>query len=255
MNHGARRGFTIIELLLAMTFVAMLLLLIAATVIQISNIYNKGMTLRDVDQSGRTLTDDIRRTISESLPFRAETNFVQQRYPGSDENNPDGGRLCTGRYTYVWNYGKTLANTEMPPINVYTTGEEVIRFVRVKDNNGAYCREENLDKPIKHEEATELLGETDAGWDGGLALQSFSIEQVARNDVIDQALYRIVLEVGTVVVTNGEDGIDVLQREVDNRFNTIDTSCKPPRETGLQQNFCAVNQFDFTAQAGNRGGI
>ena len=57
MNQKANRsaGFTIVELMLAMAFLAVLLVVITMTVIQISNVYNKGLTLRAVDQAGRTL--------------------------------------------------------------------------------------------------------------------------------------------------------------------------------------------------------
>lgn len=56
MTQVKSRGFTIIELMLSMTFLAMLMLVIALTTIQISNIYNKGVTLREVNQAGRSVS-------------------------------------------------------------------------------------------------------------------------------------------------------------------------------------------------------
>ncbi len=55
MNHRHDRsesGFTIVELLMAMSFIAVLLVVITLTIIQISGIYNKGLTMRAVNQSG-----------------------------------------------------------------------------------------------------------------------------------------------------------------------------------------------------------
>lgn len=233
-NRSRQQGFTIVELLIAMTFVTMLLLAIALTVIQIANIYNKGLTMRAVDQSGRSLSQDIRQTLAASQPFNVDTAFRLQQYPESDQNSPDGGRLCTGSYSYVWNFGKSINK----PINKYSAGEDEIRFAKVRDNGGQYCA--NPTKPIIAADATELLS---AG-DRDLAIQSFSITKLVDDPAIGQALYRIVMELGT-------NNQDTLQRS--QILDTLDTSCKPPSEDSALQEYCAVNQFDFTAQAGNKG--
>lgn len=236
MNRGDKTaGFTIIELLMAMTFVSILLLVIAMTVIQISNIYNKGLTMKSVDQAGRLISDDIRQTLGQSQPFSVETAFRLQRYPESDLQKPDGGRLCTGLYTYVWNFGKSLDS----PINTYSSGNDQIRFIRVRDSGGQYCADPT--KKIQQANATELLSTESAD----LAIQSFAITRLANDPTIGQALYRIVMEVGT----NNQDTLQQSQS-----IDTIDTSCRPPSDDASLQNFCAVNQFDFTAQAGNKGG-
>lgn len=238
MNHEANRsqnGFTIVELLISMTFVSILLLAIAITVIQIGNVYNKGLTMRAVDQAGRTISLDIRQTLAQSQPFNPDSVFHLQRYPDSDANNPDGGRLCTGTYSYIWNFGKASKK----PINKYAAGEDEIRFAKVRDNGGQYCAE--LSRPVQQADAVELLS---AG-DRDLAIQSFSIRRLINDATVGQALYRIVLEIGT-------NNQDTLQRT--QALDTLDTSCKPPSDDSALQEYCAVNQFDFTAQAGNRGG-
>ncbi len=230
------RGFTLIELMLAMAFVSMLLLVIAATVIQISNIYNKGLTMKMVDQAGRAISTDIRQTLSKSQPFSVETAFRLQRYPGNDQ--PDGGRLCTGLYSYIWNYGRSLDK----PINVYSFGDNQIRFIRVRDSGGQYCADPT--KKIQESDATELLSsESDS-----IAVQTFAIERIANDPTIGQALYRIVMEIGT----NNQDALQ--QTQTNNSIDTMDTSCKPPSDDESLQTYCAVNQFDFTAEAGNKGG-
>ncbi len=233
-------GFTIVELLLAMTFVAILLLVIAITVIQIGNMYNRGLTLRSVDQSGRVITADIRRTINQSQPFSLENNYLSQKNPDSELSEPDGGRLCTGTYTYVWNIGKAIAAGS--PVNVYDNGEEEIRLARVKDNGGVYCLLANATEPIIKDDAVELL----SGGDVNLAIQSLSIEEIPSTFNVGQALYRIVLEIGT----NDQDAINQ-----DVTLNSIDTSCKPPSDDDSNLDFCAVNKFDFTALAGSKGGL
>lgn len=237
MNRADRsqQGFTIIELLVAMAFVSMLLLGIALTVIQVMNIYNKGLTMKAVDQAGRAVSADIRQTLSQSQPFSTDAALQLQRYPDSDTDSPDGGRLCTGLYTYVWNYGKSMDH----PINTYRVGDSEIRFARVRDNGAQYCA--NPTRPIEQADATELLS---AG-DRNLAIQSFTITRLANDPSIGQALYRIVMEIGT----NNQDALQRAQA-----LDTIDTTCRPPSDDSSLQDFCAVNQFDFTAQAGNKGG-
>lgn len=234
MNHGDNRrgGFTLIELMLAMTFVAILLLVIAMTVIQISNIYNKGLTMKAVDQAGRTISADIQETLSESPPFSLDAAFHLQHASDNGSSSYDGGRLCTGSYSYIWNDGESLVNT-------YSSGTDVIRFVRVRDSGGQYCTD--LGKQVKESDATELLSASD----GDLAVQSFAITQLASDPTIGQALYRIVMEIGT----NSKDALQQTQT-----VDTIDTRCKPPSDSESLQNFCAVNQFDFTVRAGNKGG-
>ncbi len=237
MNRAAKQssGFTIIELLMAMAFISVLLLVIALTVIQISNIYTKGLTMKAVDQAGRTISTDIRQTLSQSQPFSVDTAFQLQRYPESDAKSPDGGRLCTGLYSYVWNFGKSINK----PINTYSLGGDDIRFIRVRDSGAQYCADPT--KKIQQSDATELL----SGGNQDLAIQSFAITKLADDATVGQALYRIVVEIGT----NNQDALQQVQT-----LDTIDTTCKPPSDDSSLQNYCAVNQFDFTAQAGNKGG-
>lgn len=237
-GNSDKSGFTIVELMLAMAFISVLLLVIAVTIIQISNSYSKGLTLREVDQAGRSLVSDMRRTIGFSEPFSTESDFLQLP-PNNTGNIRDytGGRLCTGTYTYAWNYGHAIAQgSTVNPINVYDTGDDVIRFIRVRDTGGGYCA--NPDLPINRDGATEMLSAADYS----LALQSFSIDMLANDSVVGQALYRITMEIGT----NDQNALVL---------NTIDTECKPPNDVQSADNFCAVNKFDFTAQAGYRGGL
>lgn len=226
------KGFTLVELMLAMAFISVLMIVIAMTVIQIGNIYNKGLTMKAVNQAGRSISTDMRLILSQSQPFNLGTAYRTLSNPG---NTTDGGRLCTGVYTYVWNYGKSLDN----PINKYDGINSKIRFARVQDNGGKYCANQSLN--IKPSDATELLSSGSVG-DRDLAIQSFAIESVASDARIGQELYKISMEIGT---NNRESLAEAL--------NTMDTTCKPPIEVTTLQNFCAVNRFEFTAQAGNKG--
>jgi prepilin-type N-terminal cleavage/methylation domain-containing protein len=243
MNHVIKRqqGFTIIELLLAMSFVSLLLMAITMTVIQVASIYTKGLTLRSVGQVGQTVAQDIRRSIESARPLDVGTDengglhFKPMVAVGGDLKNPDGGRLCTGSYSYIWNNGKALTQ----PVNKYVGSDETIRLVKVADNGSIYCSD--LSRGIAQDQATEML----SGGDRVLAVQSFKIKRVGSNPDAGQALYFITLEVGT----NDQDSIS---REVS--LNTVDTSCQPPADGVRLEDYCAINKFEFTARAGNTGG-
>lgn len=235
MNRAARsfRGFTVVELMMSMAFISILMLAIALTVIQISNIYNKGLTMKSVDQAGRTLSLDMRQTVAQSQPFNIDTALRLQKYPNSNANDPDGGRLCTGTYSYVWNFGKAMDN----PINEYDSGSDTIRFAKVRDNGGQYCAD--VSKLVQRQDAVELLSSSD----NDLAIQSFQITKLVDDPTIGQALYRIVMEIGT----NNQTALE--------KIDTLNTMCRPPSDASSLQDFCAINQFDFTVQAGNKGGV
>ncbi len=245
-NNKRERGFTIIELMMAMAFISVLLVVITLTIIQIGSIYNKGLTMRAVNQSGTTISADIRQTLSGGQPFDTSTGFVLQTLNGGKTTNVGdaaGGRLCTGTYSYIWNFGGQQVSS-----NSYQDGSDSsskrVGFVRVRDNGAQYCAtlSKQIDDPdTSSADPREFL----AADDGSLAIQSFSITQLATDAALSQALYNIVFEVGT-------NDTDALQRE--QHIDTIDTTCKPPSDAAALQNFCAVNRFDFTAQAGNRGG-
>jgi type II secretory pathway pseudopilin PulG len=233
-------GFTIIELMLSMAFVAVLMIAIAMTIIQMTNIYNKGTTLRAVDQAGRAVSQDMQSTIAASQPLdvgddgQGGLNYKPQVQIGGAQNNPDGGRLCTGTYSYVWNTGRGLSN----PVNRFESSTDQIRLVKVRDTGSLYCND--VTKNVKQEDASELLS---AG-DRELALQSFKILPVAVDATTQQTLYTIGLELGT------NDQASLSQTTT---ITTIDTSCKPPSDSQSQRDFCAVNRFEFTVRAGNRG--
>lgn len=243
MNHVIKRqqGFTIVELLLAMSFVSLLLMAITMTVIQVTNIYTKGLTLRSVGQVGQTVAQDIRRSVEAARPLDVGTDengglhFKPMVAVGGDLRNPDGGRFCTGSYSYIWNNGKGLTQ----PVNKYAGSDELIRLVKVADNGSIYCSDPS--RGVAQDQATEML----SGGDRILAVQSFKVKRVGSNPDAGQALYYITLEVGT----NDEGS---LNREV--TLNSIDTSCQPPSDGVRLEDYCAINKFEFTARAGNTGG-
>lgn len=236
MSHDNKQGFTLIELMLAMTFIAVLLLAIAMTTLQISAIYNKGITLREVNQAGRAVSDELQRSISSAVPFDvtpkvdASPATATSKYVVRD----GGGRLCLGRYTYAWNYGKSIAGVSGAPavFNKYTDGTAV-RFAKISDPSADLCV--NSAQSIIRANASEML----TSGDRDLVMHDFSIVNGASDPVTGQAMYAISLVIGT----NDNDQIE-----------TNDRSCKPPAGGVGKENYCSINQFDIIARAGNKTG-
>lgn len=218
-------GFTIVELMLAMVFIALLLLAIAGTVMQIATMYNKGLTIKSVNQAGGRIIADMKRSIGQSAVFDARPghgNYIQVT---------EGGRLCTGAYTYVWNYGEFIKNGNA----IYKYDDNVTRprFTRLNDPGGRYCSDSLLSALIPRANSVELLSVSD----NDLAVQSFYITQLTENNASGMALYDIKINIST----GDQDDISGL-------------SCKAPGSTNARSDFCAVSQFDFIARTGDTGG-
>lgn len=122
-----KSGFTILETALAMAFLSFLMLAIGFAVIQISNVYQKGITIKVVNNNGRELVDEFSRTILASKYDKAEDDkgshfeytFIEstENLTGigtkdetqtTDEKLQVHGAFCLGNYSYIWNTGYAL---------------------------------------------------------------------------------------------------------------------------------------------------
>lgn len=244
MNHVVKnlnaKGFTLVELLLAMTFISTLLLAIAMTIVQIASIYNHGMIIKEVNQTSRALTQELDRAVRASSSFSilpADRQYV---------NNAWGGRLCLGQYSYVWNYGTALsavnANRNMyssinPAGNIIVDGgttRSEISFVKVLDPAGSYCVPNGTGAypAINPTNAVEML----RSGDHSLAIHALTVTSTAtaKDTLSAQALYKISFTLGT-------SKIDAL--------NNNQTGCKAPNEVAADPNYCAVEQFTIVLRA------
>lgn len=122
--RNTQQGFTLIELMLGIAFVGSLLVLIALIIIQIMGLYNKGLTLKEVNEVSRIVVRDMQQSVSSADAFRLQyvkdnaptyAKTLQEAVsPGGNNSQVDyysndaGGRLCTGVYSYVWNTGGAI---------------------------------------------------------------------------------------------------------------------------------------------------
>ena len=247
MNRVSKLGFTIVELMLAMGFVSALLLAIAMTVIQISNIYTKGITYTNVNKEGAAIANELQKSIAEVKKFSVEpilldpnTKFI---------NNPESGRLCTGKYSYVWNYGhyqQTYGANYIKYQGFTPANSPKVFFVKVYDPNFLVCIKSGV--PLAYPDiiqasATELLNASQAGSQFDLAIHYFTIASPssASDNNTGQQLYNIQFFIGT----NDQTGSGTLTY----------AGASPPtcKISGIDSNplYCAVTQFDITARAGS----
>ena len=248
MNHEVNtqhsKGFTIIELVLAMTLISLLLLGIAMTIVQIANIYNHGMIAKEVNQTSRSLGDELTSALRTNGSF--STDVTAHRYVGGKEW---GGRLCVGQYSYIWNYGTALKSLN-PNRNKFLTltasnsglnrgavsgaSTYEISFVKIPDGGGAYCTPggSGAYPDVDPTKAVELL----KTGNHSLALHAFSVlsTPTAQDSLSSQQLYHFSYTIGTSDLA---------------ALNDNQTKCKEPSEAGSDPNYCSVEQFTLVLRA------
>lgn len=227
MSLGTKmhKAFTAVELIIALAFISSLLLIVAVTVIQISNMYSRGITIKAVNQAGTTISTDLQKSIETSMPFSVDVSSTQY------VRDNQGGRLCLNTYSYIWNYGNALnAGTAT---NKYASGNLPIRLVKIRDPGGSYCL--NPKSNISTTDAIDLLNSGDRT----LAVQSFDIksESGAYDKLTNSRLYTVSFRVGT----NKKENL------------TADYfSCLEPGQIGSDLSYCSVEMFTFAVMSGNK---
>ncbi|MCB9819898.1 hypothetical protein H6796_01185 [Candidatus Nomurabacteria bacterium] len=243
-NSSGSRGFTIVELMLAMAFVSMLLLAIATLTIHVGNLYSRGITMKDLNQSGSELITDLKRTLGAAKLSELKTKSLD----GSGGSKV----ICTGSYSYLINTVKSIEAAESAgsgnaTSNALVYDEVIPRVGKLRDQGGVLCPTgghgiltyNNILSQYKDAHTGIKMTEVLGGGDRGLAPMSF--------------------EVNTSGVMNLEGDPDVSLLTVNFRIGTgrsseIDDStgrCKPPSDNQSGGEYCAVNDFKVIIRTGN----
>lgn len=237
-NSRSHRGFTIIELMLAMSFVTVLLLAVAILSMNLSRIYSRGIMYKELNQSGVEAADDIERTARSS-------DVADIKYINTNEYN----RLCLGRYSYVWNEITDPAPGSTRTTTTVNGATRPIRLMKVADSTQSYCTNPTATSVVPASENNiQLLGVegnrelhvyklnvtplADADGDGATAMLAATPAALSAG----RGLYTISLTLGT-----GDLGqIDL----------TSDPQCRPPSAdtdpdaaTRAGDEYCAINVF------------
>ena len=137
MRERKNKGFTLLELAFAMSFLAFIMVFVVVVLMQIMNIYNKGVAMTQINQTGRQLADDLNTSVR--FASSAAVDFQS-----------DGKRLCTGQVSYIWNSGADTVNT-------FSDGS-AIGVVRVKDSSSTYCSDTSLKPSATDSNVSVLAG-------------------------------------------------------------------------------------------------
>ena len=156
IRRASTQGFTLVELMLALAFVGFVMIFAVITIIQVMSTYNKGLAIKEINQTARAVTEDMSRIIRGSSSLSVITAPLTD--PGGNK-----ARVCFGNVSYVWNF--TNAS-----LNKYTDGSRV-PFARVDDSGGALCTPSGGIYPdVNRSSATELI--TDRVWVHQLTVMS-----------------------------------------------------------------------------------
>lgn len=237
MSHANKRsnGFTLVELMLAMGFVAALLLAVAMTVLQISNIYSRGLALKNINQAGLAISSEIQTDINNSQPFTlVDSGDDNTRYVNI---NGVGGRLCLSGYAYIWNNGYAI-NIKKGNLNKYNDAlNTAVKFAKIADPISQYCKNRTLN--IDKAKAIELL---DSG-QYDLAIHDVAITTTSAGTDIrtNQQLYTVKILIGT----NNTAAMDFSATS-----SPTYNKCFLPNNIHYDS-LCYINDFNIVARAGN----
>lgn len=259
-----KKGFTISEISLSMVFVSILLLAIAALVMFSSNLYQKGLALRAVNNAGIEFVDELTRSLSSSRTTSISGVYVQAKgdvYLVKNNNSkvssvPYWGVFCTGSYSYVWNSGyvldhatyradtsgTSLANKRLK-ITVGSKVHENFRMLRFNDSTREIC----INKPdtthgaptspnINAPNVTSPREMFSAYSENQLAIYDFKVFTPTYHSLTGHTFFT-----GSFVIGTLKGSVDI---------TTTSDVCKEPPD-GLNTDFayCAINKFNFAVRA------
>ena len=210
-----RRGFTIIELSVAMTMLSILLFILILAGMQVISIYNKGVTLKRVNQSGEAVGNELQASLR-----RASPGSISVRTKNLGLSSVITG-ICTGKTSYVWNvYDKDNNNTA-----ITTSGGRGIYFVKVSgDSTNSMCNGSN---PVP-DNAKELLSDD--------LVVRLPTSVTFNNEKGDGSLLHSLISI-TYTLSSLENS------------SLVDESGRSVCRGGKEGEFCALNTFTITSYA------
>ena len=274
-----KKGFTIIEITLAMTFLAILMVSIATLIMRITNIYQKGLAMRAINATGTEIIEDITRTVGAAsylvdihsqdaelggngvMEYDNNYKLVEKYYydytvynenhNGKNFNVQYFGVLCTGDYSYIWNTARAL-DPDFTTKNFITVNDEKVKMVRVYDREQTQCNKDkngsvaNLAKrnylPVTINVPVDNVVELINNDEMDLALYEFNITPATQSAITRQSFIS-----ANFILATRQGGINInangdFCRGEDNEFKD--------EYEGTMFNYCAVNKFSFSARTG-----
>lgn len=236
MKRNHSNGFTIVELTIALAFMAILLIAIITLTLTAGNMYTKGSTMKAMNQSWRDIEDIMRRDM---LSSDAST-ISQQINVGS--GTATSGRICLGSVSYAWNTAD-LINSQTPPVNTvltFGTGASATpaRFVRIVDPGASFCVKDTMTGRYPtviptDTTASELLSV------GGREVAPYSVVISPTALKGERGMYSVKMTIGT-------SGKNTTQLDSAGGY----VQCKPNGSAASDFNYCTVSDFDMMIRVG-----
>ena len=282
------QGFTLIELTLGLAFISALLVMVSIITIHITTTYQKGLTIRSVNSTGRLLVEDFSRTIASS-PTRSLSDICRAEYAADRtemqkclddnariytyqqnygtvrlnstgallQNVPLSGVFCTGRHSYLWNTGYALNSNDYEIVSGspatyrdgYGSENRDFRLLKIEDSSRELCYQHTLMRT-----ASTARYEFDHSNSNYYMKESNTVELLKRSEE-SLALYDFVifpLTQHSVTLHSFYSGTFILGTErgsVD--ITGVGEFCKAPPSEGFTTDFtyCAINKFNFAARS------
>ncbi len=301
MKKRAKKGFTLIELMLSVAFLASLTVMIAVLVSNAAATYRRGITLKRVNATGTEIMEDFRATISDNrsndpnITCDSVYEEIQDRdacknddgfsfvslkgyktvkikgektYNVGEDGTPVYGLFCTGKYTYIWNSGYFF-DTKLyqvgpeghpaSPIVVRYKDTDITNFrlLKVLDERRSVCIDAIARYTQEEYGTVSYMGSNDmegipdfynlsslgqapveliSGEDGeGLALYDLTVSRPATGGSNKISFYS-----GSFILGSIEGGVNI---------SSPSDYCKAFIDEGIaDQDYCAVNRFNFAVQ-------
>ncbi len=281
-GKAQKKGFTLVELSLALIFVGTLFIMIATIVANMITIYQKGTTITNVNNVGRSIITDMTNAITEAPPLNVASacgellpaavdackndgakltvSVTKRNYvAGASGNVSTSGAFCTGKYSYIWNSGYVMLKEENGSEAAYTGGRTYAS--RIIYNGGAI---DNNFRLIKIEDKKRLACASQVT--GGYAVNN-------TNTVFDLTGNDPISEEPVELIASSDKRLALYQLDVENAAQNQTTKrslysatfilatirgginitgnenyCKPPGDADSDFDYCAINKFNFATR-------
>ena len=281
MESSTKKGFTLVELSLAIVFISILLLTIGFLTVHITSVYQKGLAMKAVNATAKELIDDVSRSIAGS-PVRSASSLCLEKYSGGSNPSsaytdcvndnarkmiyqqryglvsinkktpqlvPTNGVFCTGRYSYIWNTAYVLNpdnyENKGDPVHFRGkfNGDQNYRLKKVADFGRKLC--------LSHMDTDRYAYNSSAEYSINGNPTSVELLDNSENDlaIYDFNIFKPTIHhltssafySGTFILATLRGGIDI---------NSTGNFCSNP-ENSLSTDFsyCAINKFNFSMQA------
>lgn len=280
-----RSGFTIIELMLAMAFLGTMLLGIATLVMRITDIYQKGLSLRAINSTGREIISDFTRTINSAPTDVAINPDVSSDASGTavtaksvaeahanyflsveDEGKQLAGVFCTGAYSYVWNTADNLRSDnddESRIFRINTSDGKTItpRLARFVDRQRFACAHEPLAADGKTFAPAQNSDYKSSAYTFDLheLASSDDVTELISRDEMDLAIYDLrilpatqndttkqIFFSGSFIIATLRGGVNI---QSNGDFCSGEGNLDGTDFSLNDFDYCAVNKFNFSARA------